>query len=577
MTGLVRRRGHYYIRLRTPNDLLHVFKTREIKKSLHTTNLKHAKTLAINQLYQLEKLFTLARCGMLTDEQINQIVTNFLANSLQNFEESRAKSIDETQDSILIEKLVKAYEIMRAHDIEGLKFGNTEGIQGWLDGTLETQGVLIDKQSLDYKKLCREMLKARIQFWTIEIERLRGNYNNDYDRLFMQRMLEDVARKRFNSPSPESLRVEKTSPLLSKLMKQFIQESETSWQAKGLKTYQHIFRLVIDIIGDKHVEEITREEFLRYRDTLMKLPPDVYRQKTFKQELSSSNKQKAMDEIVRKRDNSKTQARTFSIKTVNNHLIALNALLNWAVKNDYLSKNRAVDLKLDTDQQPHEERDFYTREDIQKLIDSPIYTTDIPIDRPEKFWIPLLGLFTGARLNELCSLYVADVVTLEGVPCIDINYNKPDKHLKKKSSARVIPLHPTLIEAGFLEYVKSKQAETRGGAGRSDKRLWPELNYNQSNKYAGSFGQWFSRYNRQFITKDRKKSFHSFRHTLTHNLMIHHVPEELRMAIDGHSNAQQSQMQRRYKHRYPIKQMYEEAILKLDYGVSFEGIKFSRS
>ena len=36
------------------------------------------------------------------------------------------------------------------------------------------------------------------------------------------------------------------------------------------------------------------------------------------------------------------------------------------------------------------------------------------------FWIPLIGLFTGMRLEEISQLYVWDLTKIDGIWCLDI-------------------------------------------------------------------------------------------------------------------------------------------------------------
>tara|TARA_R110002096_G_scaffold401525_1_gene598493 strand:- start:9 stop:443 length:435 start_codon:yes stop_codon:yes gene_type:complete len=79
---------------------------------------------------------------------------------------------------------------------------------------------------------------------------------------------------------------------------------------------------------------------------------------------------------------------------------------------------------------------------------------------PYEYWIPLLGLYTGARANDLCQLHMDDVYEeeIEGqkVWCISINDDTPDKRLKT-GKKNVVPLHPKLIELGFGRFVELKQ------------------------------------------------------------------------------------------------------------------------
>jgi integrase len=62
------------------------------------------------------------------------------------------------------------------------------------------------------------------------------------------------------------------------------------------------------------------------------------------------------------------------------------------------------------------------------------------------YWMPLLGHFTGARVNELASLRPEDFVTEGGIPCLSISQqNDGTKETKSAAGVRTIPLHPELI------------------------------------------------------------------------------------------------------------------------------------
>lgn len=67
----------------------------------------------------------------------------------------------------------------------------------------------------------------------------------------------------------------------------------------------------------------------------------------------------------------------------------------------------------------HEERKPFSEADIKKIFKGKIYLPEAT-PGPARYWIPLLGLFTGARLNELCQLHVGDVIKEDGIWCLDI-------------------------------------------------------------------------------------------------------------------------------------------------------------
>lgn len=60
---------------------------------------------------------------------------------------------------------------------------------------------------------------------------------------------------------------------------------------------------------------------------------------------------------------------------------------------------------------------------------------------------------TGARLNEVAQLLVEDVQEVDGVWYFDISdEGENQKEVKNKASKRKVPVHSSLIYAGFLDF-----------------------------------------------------------------------------------------------------------------------------
>ena len=121
------------------------------------------------------------------------------------------------------------------------------------------------------------------------------------------------------------------------------------------------------------------------------------------------------------------------------------------------------------------------------------YTPDTPKAKVRRdahsycFWLMPLGLFTGARLNELCQLRVHDVFhDAHGVPLISINANGFNKSLKNAQSEREIPICSKLIEMGFLDFV-----EERRQAGGPDALLFSELCFDEKHLYSRAASRFF--------------------------------------------------------------------------------------
>jgi integrase len=251
-------------------------------------------------------------------------------------------------------------------------------------------------------------------------------------------------------------------------------------------------------------------------------------------------------------------AKPLSVSSVNKHIIRVGAFLKWCVKRGYVEANFAEGLTIaKRNTKEEEEREAYSQEDLQRLIKSPLYISKRDKNHPERFWIPLIALYSGMRLNEICQLHLEDIREEQGILCFDVN-EKGDKRLKNASSKRVIPIHQALMDLGIKEYVEALRADGKV-------RLWENLKKKRDG-YAQDFGRWFQRFNRRYVTANRKRVFHSFRHTLADNLKQRQVEGVTIAEILGHSHG--SITLSRYRKSYEPRVLLEE-LTTLDYGIGY--------
>ena len=146
--------------------------------------------------------------------------------------------------------------------------------------------------------------------------------------------------------------------------------------------------------------------------------------------------------------------------TIENHLILLRTLYNFAADNKLVSVNVAAKVKYRAKKQPSTRRLGYTEDEAKRILVAARAETDALLR-----WVPWLGAFTGARVDEICGAMVADVQSFDGVPCLHIrlDYREAGAELKTVNSERVVPLHPALLDEGFLEYVASLPKDVGGG------------------------------------------------------------------------------------------------------------------
>ncbi|MCG9107716.1 phage integrase N-terminal SAM-like domain-containing protein [Laribacter hongkongensis] len=147
--------------------------------------------------------------------------------------------------------------------------------------------------------------------------------------------------------------------------------------------------------------------------------------------------------------------------------------------------------------------------------------------RPADFWLPMLGLFTGGRISELAQLDIADIQQHEGIWAISIN-GEGDKSIKTLAATRLIPIHPILLDCGFLDYVNDTKAYGT--------KIFPYLTPDTFGSYGATPSERWGKYLDKLGIKDKQKVFHSFRSTSNDRLKQNGVPEESRCQFVGHEH-----------------------------------------
>jgi integrase len=118
-----------------------------------------------------------------------------------------------------------------------------------------------------------------------------------------------------------------------------------------------------------------------------------------------------------------------SASTIRKHLNLINAIFNIAVKNGKLNSNPASGVEPPSVKTKQKPRVPFSIEELRRIFSSPIYTAN---HRPKggageaSYWLPLLALWTGARLSEIGQLLVEDIAEDSGVKYINITTETSD-------------------------------------------------------------------------------------------------------------------------------------------------------
>lgn len=163
--------------------------------------------------------------------------------------------------------------------------------------------------------------------------------------------------------------------------------------------------------------------------------------------------------------------------------------------------------------------------------------------RDDKYWLPLLGLYHGNRLEEFAQLRREDMKTESGIPYLHI-HGEDGRQIKNEQSARRVPIHPTIIELGFIEYVENV-------APKSGDMVFPLLKPGGPDKKVGYyFTKWWTNYRRAVRVYEPGLDYHSFRHGVTTKLFAAGVARDVVDELTGHEGEGTSQTV--YRHDTPI-------------------------
>ncbi len=297
--------------------------------------------------------------------------------------------------------------------------------------------------------------------------------------------------------------------------------------AKTIADFDVTMRIVYEVIpSNRPIRAVSDADIRGIRDLLKRMPPNALKAKaaagkTFSQ-LAAENE----------------KGPYLAYATQEKRLRFFRTMLNWAAEEGYLDTVPGQKVAVAGKKQKAQTGGPYSREDLQIIFSTPVYTGRASearagtkgdhVFKDAKFWVPLIGLFSGMRLGEIAQLHRTDLNSVDGVWVFDINRSEDaDKKVKTDTSLRLVPVHHTLIDLGLLE----RRGDTALG-----KQLFPEVEPGKNGFYSHNFSKWWSRYGNTFGFHGDKKVFHSFRHLFTDALRDIEAPDYILKAILGHSD-----------------------------------------
>ena len=349
------------------------------------------------------------------------------------------------------------------------------------------------------------------------------------------------AQKVVAQAATPSLLAQRSKTPLSKVLDAFCKSHlpHVVSSAREIERMRAGIALLIEFEGDSNIGDVDAERLRHFREAhLARMPAHENR---IRSRLGTSS----MTESIQAVEGSDWHLMSPDERDMRMKWIA--RLFRWAHEQKWISDDPCTGLRKESVLTKAERtrakvdrstREEFTEEEICKIFDASWFLSGMGEQtkagtyrtfQPFHYWLPLLGLCTGARINELAQLHLSDIGLDGEVWYIDINRKTPDKSLKNDWSERRVPLHSRLIELGLPEWCDALRVV-------GFQRLFPELSWNSTNRYAKEPIRVMSQYLDSLgMPRDGTKVFHSFRHGINNALQKRtQMPEWMRKRFMGH-------------------------------------------
>lgn len=302
------------------------------------------------------------------------------------------------------------------------------------------------------------------------------------------------------------------SPMFSEVVNNFLADYAKGTSAAMLRKHQLVLPMMLEVIGDKPVDQLLQADINNFFSLLGNLPPrwkDKCRQlKVTIRELAKLNHDETLGPKAFK-DTYHASVRPF-LKA---------ARLNYQDQGfPTVLTVEQINYKGPRVKGESKQRAFRRDELVRLFEGAEMQRFAADVTQAHYYWLPHLGLFTGARVNEICQLNPqTDIVqdAEHGIWYFWITAEtESDARIKKSvktGDARQVPIHQKLIDLGFLDYVR--KVKTSGA-----KLLFPAWQP-VNERASGEAEDWFRQFLRDTGLRDETPKacilgMHAFRHTL---------------------------------------------------------------
>lgn len=569
---------HWWLRVPVPRPLhgkfLHPEKgtpSKELIKSTKTSDRGLAVKIARPILVEWAGLFRACETGVTSAHATKRVPTiGELEDAavavgydfeLDEMDEGR-RSLRRASAS-LWEMNVRFYRQMVTDRARDVATGNTELAEEKADAVIETLHWDLPKGSDLYRRFCELIAQSDLAALKVSDKRNSGDMDAEPEAKLVKRVKEREA-----SAAPDG----QTMMELFDRYAEWLQREDEGGLV-SLDEKRRIVDLFSEFVGrGRDIRSITDQDAVAFHDALAAAPRGYSKRADFRGLSLTQAIEKGRDLGLATR--SKT--------TLNKEASYLSAFFVWLKKRRYITANpaSAADFRYRVSRETKDERKrpAFVGDDLNAILKSPLFTGFLKDGKEHldgqcraddwRKWVPLLCMFTGARIGEVSQLFTDDVHEAQGVWVIRFKrVRQRGTRVKSSTSNRLVPVHSKLVAMGFLDFVSAQVAD----AGGQPRPLFSGLTPDKRDGWGAKSSRFFRDHLERIGLKHGAdgQGSHSFRHGLTDALRnAGYYDYEYGTSILGHAN---STMTGHYGH---IPQGTLEARKRMIEAVTFDGVDF---
>jgi len=506
----IHKNGIFYARLYVPKRLQRHIGYAEVVRSLHTANRREAEFLLALVKLNFQKIIQMSE---LYPSLSGAMFINVTRRYLERVQEAARRDFLKTAvPSPQIDGRPSTGDLMaeeadnfiqaRLVDLENRHFGAvTDAVAEIL--TKEKIEVALPQDSRD--ALAYLTLRAQIEAAGLTADLYRGKQDPFQPREPIDAIFKAV-------PAQDPLPGDSANAMsFGELGERYLRTETAGLKARTRVKYKWQVEVATLFFGTATAaNSIDRRKVRGYLDLLQKMPSNF----------AKRFKGKSLAEIAALP--AEQRLPLLKPSAINPYMITLAQVFAYGDTLGEVPQNPATKMQLKDPVKAKDKRLPFSADQLRQLFNQPLFTGhdgchwDEPgktIKKDIRYWAPLIALFTGMRLGEICALTPDCIVTDDGVLAFDV------RDAKTSSGIRKVPIPNQLLAIGILDFInRTKVGQTVCGDSSRD-----------------SVSKFFTRFLATTGIDTDRRCFHSFRHTFIDAARAGRVGIGYLKAIVGHA------------------------------------------